>query len=125
MSHHTLYVNARLLDPATGMDKMGQLMTHKGKITAIGDNIEAPKDAEVIDCDGKCLCPGLIDMRVFVGIPGEDYRDTIENTGEAAASGGVTTVCVQPVTNPIIDDMARVEFLENRAKKALVNFISI
>ncbi len=123
MSHHILYNNARLLDPITDTDTMGQLMTHKGKIVAVGNNIDTPTDAEVIDCAGNCLCPGLIDMRVFVGIPGEDYRDTIENTGEAAASGGVTTVCVQPVTNPIIDDMARVEFLENRAKKALVNFI--
>lgn len=118
-----LYKNARLLDPATGMDMIGEIMTRGGKIMELGEQVNAPSDAEVIDCAGKCLCPGLIDMRVFVGIPGADYKDTIENTGEAAASGGVTTVCVQPVTDPIIDDMARVEFLENRAKKAMVNFI--
>lgn len=119
----TLYKNARLLDPSTGMDMMGGIITRGGKIAEIGEHIVAPPDAEVIDCKGKCLCPGLIDMRVFVGIPGADYKDTIENTGEAAAAGGVTTVCVQPVTDPIIDDLARVEFLENRAQKALVNFI--
>ncbi|MBL4802688.1 MAG: dihydroorotase [Emcibacter sp.] len=123
MSRHTLYKNARLLDPETSMDMMGEIMVHKGKITAIGEQVDAPENVEVIDCSGNCLCPGLIDMRVFVGIPGADYKDTIQNTGEAAASGGVTTVCVQPVTDPIIDDMARVEFLENRAKKAIVNFI--
>ncbi|PCI46003.1 MAG: dihydroorotase [Alphaproteobacteria bacterium] len=124
MSHYTLYKNARLLDPATGMDMPGEIMTHESKITEVGEYIKAPQGVEVIDCGGKCLCPGLIDMRVFVGIPGADYKDTIENTGEAAAMGGVTTVCVQPVTDPIIDDMARVEFMATRAKKAMVNFIA-
>ncbi len=124
MSRYIKYKNARLLDPASGMDMMGEIMTQDGKIAEVDEHIDAPSDAEVIDCMGKCLCPGLIDMRVFVGIPGADYKDTIENTGEAAAAGGITTVCVQPVTDPIIDDMARVEFMENRAKKAIVNFIS-
>jgi len=123
MTIHTLYKNARLLDPATGLDMPGAIMTHKGRIEEIGEYITPPPDTEIIDCAGKYLCPGLIDMRVFVGVPGADYKDTIENTGESAAAGGVTTVCVQPVTDPIIDDMARVEFLENRARKAKVNFI--
>ncbi len=123
MSAYTLYKNARLLDPESGLDRVGQIMAHKGEITALGKEITAPSNATVIDCHGKCLCPGLIDMRVFVGIPGADYKDTIENTGDAAAAGGITTVCVQPVTDQIMDDMARVEFLENRAKKAKVNFI--
>jgi len=123
MSRYTLYKNARLLDPATGMDMIGQILIHKGKIADIGQKITTPEDAEIIDCKGKCLCPGLIDMRVFVGIPGANYKDTVKNTGEAAAAGGVTTVCVQPVTDQIIDDMARVEFLDNRARKAKVNFI--
>jgi len=123
MSIFTLYKNARLLDPASGMDKKGQLLTKNGQIADIGDNLVAPDNSLVINCEGHCLCPGLIDMRVFVGIPGADYRDTIHNTGEAAAAGGVTTVCVQPVTDPIIDDMARIEHLASRAKKALINFI--
>lgn len=124
MSRYTIYKNARLLDPATDMDMMGEIMTHEGIISEVGEHIDAPSNAKVIDCKGQCLCPGLIDMRVFIGIPGADYKDTIVNTGEAAAAGGVTTVCVQPVTDPIIDDMARVEFMETRAKKAIVNFIA-
>ncbi len=123
MSAYTLYKNARLLDPESGLDEAGQIMAHNGKIADLGKEITVPDDAEIIDCHGKCLCPGLIDMRVFVGIPGADYKDTIENTGDAAAAGGVTTVCVQPVTDQIMDDMARVEFLENRAQKAKVSFI--
>lgn len=123
MSKYTLYQNARLLDPASSMDKKGDLLVKNKKIAEIGTNIDAPYDAESIDLKGKCLCPGLIDMRVFVGIPGADYKDTILNTGEAAAAGGVTTVCVQPNTDPIIDGIAHIEYLAIRAKNALVNFI--
>lgn len=123
MSTHKLYTNARLLDPATGSDYVGMLLTEDGKISAIGENLDTPAGVETVDCSGHCLCPGLIDMRVFVGIPGADYKDTILNTGEAAAAGGVTTVCVQPVSDPIIDDLARIDYLNNRARHALVNFL--
>lgn len=123
MTDYTLYKNARLLDPASEMDRLGDILLQGDQIAEIGENLIAPEAAKTIDCDGKCICPGLIDMRVFVGIPGADYRDTVENTGESAAAGGVTTVCVQPVTDPIIDDMGRVEFLASRTKKAQVNFI--
>lgn len=123
MSKYKLYKNARLLDPATGLDEKGDLLTKNKKIVEVGGKIKAPSGADVIDVKGKCLCPGLIDMRVFVGIPGADYKDTMLNTGEAAAAGGVTTVCVQANTNPIIDSIAHIEFLATRAKNALVNFI--
>jgi len=123
MSEYTLYKNARLLDPASGLDIKGDLLTENDKIIALGENVQAPENAETIDLKGKCLCPGLIDMRVFVGIPGADYKDTIDNTGEAAAAGGVTTVCVQPNTDPIIDSIAHIEYLAIRAKNALVHFI--
>lgn len=123
MSKHTLYKNARLLDPASGMDIKGELLTKNSKIIAVGENVDAPKDAKIINVKRNCICPGLIDMRVFVGIPGADYKDTIENTGEAAAAGGVTTVCVQPNTDPIIDSTPHIEYLATRAKNALVNFI--
>ncbi len=123
MSKYTLYKNARLLDPASGLDQKGNLLTKNKRIAALGDDIEVPEDANIVDLKGKCLCPGLIDMRVFVGIPGADYKDTIMNTGEAAAAGGVTTVCVQPNTDPIIDGIAHIEFLATRAKNALVNFV--
>lgn len=123
MSRYTLYKNARLLDPASGMDIKGELLTKNTKIADVDKKVDAPSDAEIIDLKGLCLCPGLIDMRVFVGIPGADYKDTIENTGEAAAAGGVTTVCVQPNTDPIIDDIAHIEYLATRAKNAKANFI--
>ena len=123
MSSYILYKNARLLDPASDLDIKGELLTKNGKIAEIGEKIETPNEAQVLDLNGLCLCPGLIDMRVFVGIPGADYKDTIENTGEAAAAGGVTTVCVQPNTDPIIDSIPHIEYLAIRAKNALINFV--
>jgi dihydroorotase len=125
MSKFTLYKNARLLDPASGLDLKGELLTEDNKILAFGKTVDAPKNAVSIDCQGHCLCPGFIDMRVFIGIPGADYKDTIANTGDAAAAGGVTTVCVQPNTDPIIDSIAHIEYLALRAKDALVNFIAM
>lgn len=125
MSKFTLYKNARLLDPETGLDIKGELLTKNSKIAAIGETIDAPTEADIIDLKGQCLCPGLIDMRVFVGIPGADYKDTIVNTGEAAAAGGVTTVCVQPNSDPIIDSIPHIEYLAIRAKNALVNFVAM
>ena len=125
MSQYKLYQNARLLDPKSGLDVKGHLLSKDGKIFELGENVTAPEGTEIIDCSGLCICPGLIDMRVFVGIPGADYKDTIKNTGEAAAAGVVTTVCVQPNTDPIIDSIAHVEFLALRAKNALVNFVAM
>ncbi|WP_138379688.1 dihydroorotase [Luteithermobacter gelatinilyticus] len=125
MTRYTLYDNARLLDPASGLDRLGQLLVDSKIIAAIGEKLTVPKDdITIIDCQGKCLAPGLIDMRVFIGIPGADYRDTIQNTGDAAAFGGVTTVCVQPVTSPIIDDLARVEYVMSRTRQAKVRFLT-
>lgn len=125
MNKVTLYTNARLLDPDSGLDIKGELLTINGEIAALDKKIEAPENAKIIDLKGNCLCPGLIDMRVFIGIPGADYKDTIKNTGEAAAAGGVTTVCVQPNSDPIIDSIPHIEYLASRAKSALVNFIAM
>ncbi|MBT5187599.1 MAG: dihydroorotase [Kordiimonadaceae bacterium] len=125
MSEYTLYKNARILDPKSALDIKGALLTKDDKITDFGENVTAPDNAKIVDLNGLCLCPGLIDMRVFVGIPGADYKDTIVNTGEAAAAGGVTTVCVQPNTDPIIDSIAHIEHLALRAKNALINFVAM
>ncbi|MBT6037569.1 MAG: dihydroorotase, partial [Kordiimonadaceae bacterium] len=114
-----------LLDPASGLDIKGELLSKDDRIASLGEKVDAPENANIIDLKGKCLAPGLIDMRVFVGIPGADYKDTIDNTGEAAAAGGVTTVCVQPNTDPIIDSIAHIEYLAIRAKNALVHFVAM
>ncbi|MBI1262314.1 MAG: amidohydrolase family protein [Rhizobiales bacterium] len=120
-----IFKNARLFDPASGYDAEGCLVTRDGIIEAIGPEInekDFPEDAEIIDCKGQLLCPGLIDMRVFTGEPGTEHRETLATASHAAAAGGVTTLIVMPNTDPVIDEVALVDYIERRARDtAIVN----
>jgi dihydroorotase len=112
-----LYIhNARLIDPDSGYDGMGALIAENGKIAAMGPKVPAPSGAEAVDAQGRILCPGLIDMRVFTGEPGSEHRETLASASEAAAAGGVTTMVVMPNTDPVIDDIALVDFIKRRAE---------
>ena len=75
-----------------------------------------PAGAEVVDCRGAIVAPGLVDMRVFVGEPGAEHRETFASAGQAAAAGGVTTIVTMPDTDPVIDDVALVDFIGRRAR---------
>jgi dihydroorotase len=113
------YVNARLLDPATGLNAKGALLTEGEAIADFGPKLFAdgvPADVPVIDCKGMCLAPGLVDMRVQVREPGEEHKGTLASSGRAATSGGVTSMVCLPNTNPVIDDMSVVEFIARRAR---------
>lgn len=115
------YLNARLLDPATGLDTRGALLTQGGMIADLGPDLfkdGAPSVSQVVDCRGLCLAPGLIDMRVQLREPGEEHKETIDTAGEAAAAGGITTMVTLPNTDPVIDDVSVVEFIARRAEEA-------
>jgi dihydroorotase len=114
----TAFTNARLLDPASGRDEVGTVVTERDKITALGAGIATPEGAETIDCTGLCLAPGLVDMRVAVGEPGEEQRETILSASRAAAAGGITAFAMLPNTTPVIDDIAGLEFVARRAREA-------
>jgi dihydroorotase len=117
-------VNARLVDPATGLDAFGGLLIAGGVIADLGMHISegAIANAETIDCGGRTLAPGLIDMMVFAGEPGHEHRETLATASRAAAAGGVTTILCMPNTDPVIDDVALVDFILRRARDtALVN----
>ncbi len=119
MPGRVAYVGARLLDPATGMDTIGGVLTEGEMIKAVGPKVTADLALEgvtVIDCTGLCLAPGLIDMRVHLGEPGEDYKETFASAGRAATKGGVTSMVCLPNTDPVIDDMSVVEFVARRAR---------
>jgi len=124
-THMTAYVNARMIDPASGYDGPGELLTQGGLIVDAGPKLftdGVPAECEIIDCAGQVLCPGLIDMKVFVGEPGAEHKETLESASLAAAVGGVTTIITMPNTDPVIDDISLVEFLKRRARfGALVN----
>jgi dihydroorotase len=117
----TLYRNARLIDPATDLDAIGSVLVEDGKIADVGAGLfmngAIPDGAEVVECEGHVLCPGLIDIQVHFREPGQEYKETIESGSKSAAAGGVTSVSTMPNTDPVIDDVPQVEFLLRRARE--------
>ncbi|WP_420477776.1 dihydroorotase [Brevundimonas sp. FT23028] len=117
-------LNARLLDPATDYDGPGALLIIDGVITEVihGSHASAPEGVEVLDAGGLCVAPGLIDIRVKTGEPGDEPKETLKSASLAAAAGGVTTIVVQPDTDPAIDDPAMIDHIQRRgAALGLVN----
>ena len=118
--HRTAYLNARLLDPASGLDAPGALLAEDGKITDLGPDLfkdGVPEGMQTVDCGGACLAPGLVDMRVQLREPGEEHKETMDSAGRAAAAGGGTSMVGLPNTDPVIDDVAGVEFIARRARE--------
>jgi dihydroorotase len=114
-----LLANARIIDPSRDLDILGDLLITEGVIREAKKGIGAagvPEGTEVIDCRGKVIAPGLIDIRAFIGEPGEASRETLASASQAAAAGGVTTVICQPNTSPAIDNPATVDFVLRRAR---------
>ena len=109
-----LFQNARLIDPETGTDQIGTLAVKDGVIVATA----AMDGAEIIDCGGKCLAPGIVDIGVKVSEPGERHKESFRTAGTAAAAGGVTTMVTRPDTLPAIDNPETLEFVRRRANQA-------
>jgi dihydroorotase len=113
-------VHARLVDPAGKRDETGGILVEDGIIREIGPQVtraHVPEETEIVDCGGHVLAPGLVDMRVQLREPGEEHQETIETGSLAAAAGGVTSMVCLPNTDPIIDDVAGVEFIARRARE--------
>jgi dihydroorotase len=121
------FLNARLVDPASGRDEPGGLLVKDGRIADLGPQLRrnAPESTRVIDCRGHMLCPGLIDMQVFTGEPGQEHRETLKTASNAAAAGGVTTIVVMPDTEPVIDQVALVDFIQRRARDNAVVHVHV
>ena len=107
----TLITGARIIDPATGYDEVGDLLIKAGKILDFGGSFGEPEGSTIIDASGMVLCPGLVDLRASLGEPGFEYRETIESAALAASAGGITTVAVLPDNAPPTDDAALVRAL--------------
>ena len=112
------FENARLIDPEDGTENLGSLTVQDGFIAARDE--AAPEGAEVIDCKGRCLAPGIVDWGVKVGEPGERHKESYASAGRAAAAGGVTTMIVRPDTAPPIDSPESLDFVIKRAQDAPV-----
>jgi dihydroorotase len=120
-----LLANARVIDPSRDFDGPGDVLIADGVIRDSKRGIGAagvPEGTDIINCAGKIVAPGLIDMRAFVGEPGASHRETFASASQAAAAGGITTIICQPDTSPVIDNSATVDFVLRRARDtAIVN----
>ena len=112
-------VNARLIDPESGVETRGGVWVENGLIKALGPDVSPanlPQDLPRINCGGDVVSPGLIDLRAYVGEPGGEHRESIATATAAAAVGGVTTIVASPEATPPVDDPAVVDFLTRRAR---------
>jgi dihydroorotase len=118
-----LLANARIVDPSRDLDMVGDLLIADGVIREAKKGIGAagvPEGTDVVDCRGKLIAPGLVDMRAFIGEPGAGHRESFASASQAAAAGGVTTIICQPDTSPVIDDPATVDFVLRRARDTAI-----
>ncbi|WP_273689984.1 dihydroorotase [Ketogulonicigenium vulgare] len=113
----TIITNALLIDPEAGTTTLGAVRLHGGLIAEIAERIDV-SDADVIDAGGLCLAPGIVDIGVKVGEPGERHKESFASAGRAAAAGGVTTIVTRPDTDPVIDTPEILEFVAKRAGSA-------
>ena len=112
----TLFTNAKLIDPEAQTEDTGWLLMQNGAIAATGQG-EPPQADETIDCNGLCLAPGIVDIGVKVGEPGERHKESYASAARAAAAGGVTTMAIRPDTSPAIDTPEALEFVKRRANE--------
>ncbi len=119
MSKRSLFLKGgRVVDPSTGTDQILDLLLSDGQVTAVGSELDAPEGARVVDCAGKVVTPGLIDVHVHLREPGGEHKETIASGARAAAAGGFTAVCAMPNTDPVIDSPATVGFVAAAGRDA-------
>lgn len=119
----TLFTNARLIDPEALSETTGALLVEGGEVREVLTDAsaiaaKAGVAAEVVDCGGKCLAPGIVDIGVKISEPGERNKESFRSAGLAAAAGGVTTMVTRPDTLPSIDTPETLEFVTRRAREA-------
>ena len=121
-----LIKKGHLIDPATKRDEVLDLLIVDGKVSQVAADLEAVEADTVIDASGKLVMPGFIDLHVHLREPGFEYKETIKTGSMAAASGGFTTICAMPNTNPVIDSPEMVQYIKDKAaKEAVVNVIPV
>ena len=120
------FINGNIVDPHNSLNEEGGIIVGEdGKIEGIGKKVNSnniPSREKFIDLKGKYVFPGIVDMRVFVGEPGYEYKENFRTLSSAALSGGVTSVVTMPNTDPVIDNVSIVDFLKRRGRdKSKIN----
>ena len=118
MSTRILLAGGRVVDPSQSLDGIRDVLLVDDRVARLGEGVEAPPDARVIDCAGLVVTPGLIDLHVHLREPGEEHEETIATGARAAAAGGFTAVCAMPNTDPPIDDPAAVGYVAAQGRRA-------
>ncbi|MGB7335035.1 MAG: dihydroorotase [Salaquimonas sp.] len=114
-----LITNAHLVDPSQEYDGPASLLIEDGKIAGVeksASKLTAPEGATELDLKGQHVFPGLVDMRVHIGEPGSEYRETIASASAAAAAGGITSFVMMPDTDPVIDEVSLVDYVRRAAR---------
>jgi dihydroorotase len=116
-----LLKNGRVVDPSRSLDAVADVVIEDGRVLRIGPNAAASfatdRDVRVIDCTGKWILPGMVDIHTHMREPGYEYKEDIRSGTKAAAIGGFTTICAMPNTNPTNDNRAITEMMVSRAKE--------
>src|SRR5208283_121839 len=117
--------NGRVIDPASGTDRVADLLIVDGRIAGVAPNLSSPR-AEIFDANGLVVAPGFIDMHVHLRQPGFEHAETIESGSRAAAAGGFTSICCMPNTKPVNDCATVTSYIVERARRlAPVNVFPI
>ena len=111
-----LIKGGRIVDPAQGVDMVGDLLIGEGKVVAVEKSIPSANGARVIEAGGMVVSPGFIDLHCHLRDPGLEYKETIASGTRAAAKGGFTTVCAMPNTEPTMHTRATVEYVLEKAR---------
>lgn len=118
MSRAILLRGGRVIDPSRGTDAVADVYLAGGRVEAVGRNIGSPDDAKVIDCTGRVVAPGLVDVHTHLREPGQEDLETVATGAMAAVAGGFTAVCAMPNTDPVCDNQGVVGFVIAQAQRA-------
>ena len=116
MAQTTLIREGRIIDPAQGIDRVGDLLIADGKIRQVGTVTQRAE--RTIRATGLIVCPGLIDMHVHLREPGQEHKETVASGCAAAVAGGFTAVACMPNTAPINDNAGVTEYVLKKAAAA-------
>lgn len=118
MARDLLLRGGRIVDPSQSLDATGDVLLRDGIVEACGGSINAPDGAEVIDCAGLVVAPGMIDVHVHLREPGREDVETVATGAHSAVAGGFTAVCAMPNTRPVTDNQATVGFVKRQGEAA-------